>query len=387
MAVIDSGVDAAQPQLAGAVTGGPDLVPGPGRSTTDCSGHGTMVAGIIAARPARGTGVVGIAPGAHILSIAQSTPARPGTATTLAKAILAAVAARVSVINISAVATASTPALTRAVDAAEAANIVVVAAAGNLAERGNPITYPAAYPGVLAVGAVDQSGTRAPYSETGSYLGVVAPGVNIIGLGSGGRGDAEWQGTSFATPIVSAEAALIRADDPSLGARGVVHRIESTAHHASGGYNRQVGWGAVDPVAAVTVGLPRDAAQAATGVPAGLLPAQAGTSAASPPARRDLALEVALAAIVAVALVAGAALTLPRGRVRRWRPAGASLATVSDPGGGPGPALGEAPAGPPARPPAEPSPGPTPGPSPGPSSGLPSGQPPPALPRSTAGPG
>lgn len=259
VAVVDTGVDANTPQLAGAVLPGQDSSTAGGTPGTDCLGHGTFVAGIVAAHPAPDTGFAGVAPDARILPVRDTTTENRGSAADMARGIRAAADAGAGVINVSASTNVDDPALRSAVDYAHHRDCLVVAAAANNAERGNPVPYPAAYPGVLAVGAVDASGAVAPFSQTGGFLGLVAPGVDVISIGPGGPGQWQQSGTSFATPFVSGAAALVRSYRPELDADQVRQRLEATATRP----DVQVpdtahGWGTVNPYAAVTSVLPGD---------------------------------------------------------------------------------------------------------------------------------
>ncbi|MEY9878236.1 membrane-anchored mycosin MYCP [Streptacidiphilus sp. MAP12-33] len=268
VAVIDSGVDDANPQLKGAVRAGQDFLKGgsnvTGGSTTDQVGHGTMVAGVIAARPdpEKKTGFEGIAPGATILAIRQNDGQGGATEDTLAAAIAYAVSQKADVINISQDLTTkqgqpyqgitATSKLAVAVQHAVAAGVVVVAAAGN--ENLSLPTYPAALPGVIGVGASDRNDERADgFSETGRSVMVAAPGVDIVSTVPGG-GQCVDSGTSFAAPYVAGVAALLREEYPrsKWTAAQIATRIEQTAIRTDPGWNPYIGWGVVDPVAAVT---------------------------------------------------------------------------------------------------------------------------------------
>ncbi|RAG86560.1 type VII secretion-associated serine protease mycosin [Streptacidiphilus pinicola] len=266
VAVVDSGVDDQNPQLKGAVKAGQDFLKGQsnvtGGSTTDQVGHGTMVAGVIAARPdpQKKTGFEGIAPGATILSIRQNDGQGSATEDTLAAAIDSAVSQHVDVINISQDLTdkqgqpfqgiTSSSKLYQAVERALAANIVVVAAAGN--ENLDKPTYPAAIPGVIGVGASDRNDERADgFSETGKSVMVAAPGVDIVSTVPAG-GQCVDSGTSFAAPYVAGVAALLRQEYPKWTEAQIATRIEQTALRTDPGWNPYIGWGVVDPVAAVT---------------------------------------------------------------------------------------------------------------------------------------
>ncbi|MFE2292331.1 type VII secretion-associated serine protease mycosin [Streptomyces sp. NPDC059452] len=271
VAVIDTGVDVKNPQLTPAVDAkaGINLLPkdlktedgrkvkrGKENGTTDEVGHGTKVAGIIAARPAKGTGFTGLAPDATIIPIQQNDADGNGTAESLATAIHHAVdKAKARVINISqdtADAVAPSEKLRRAVDHALANDVVVVASAGNDGGDGNvKKTYPASYEGVLAVASSDRNNERAYFSQTGDFVGIAAPGVDMISTVPDGGHCAD-NGTSFSAPYVAGVAALIRAKHPDWTRQQIVAQIQQTAERSVAGHDRHVGWGVIDPVRALT---------------------------------------------------------------------------------------------------------------------------------------
>ncbi|WP_319685164.1 type VII secretion-associated serine protease mycosin [Streptomyces sp. AK02-01A] len=258
VAVIDTGVDNANPQLTSAVdaSAGADLLAG-GKSdgTVDEVGHGTKVAGIIAARPRAGTGFVGLAPEATIIPIRQNDEKSSGKDTTMAKAIDHAIAERAQVINISQDTTKPLTAdsdLGRAVRRALDKEIVVVASAGNDGMDGKlKNTYPAAFDGVLAVASSDRNNERAAFSQSGEFVGVAAPGVDIVSTVPG-NGQCVDNGTSFSAPYVAGVAALLRAKHPGWKAHQIVAQIEQTAERSVNGRDSFVGWGVIDPVRALT---------------------------------------------------------------------------------------------------------------------------------------
>ncbi|MFD7030787.1 type VII secretion-associated serine protease mycosin [Streptomyces sp. NPDC059917] len=257
VAVIDTGVDRANPQLASAVDigAGKDYIdPKGGDGTTDTVGHGTKVAGLIAARPQEGTGFVGLAPEATIIPIRQNDDKETGKADTLAAAIRHAIAQKAQIINISQDTTlpmAEDSDLGRAVKEAVAADIVVVASAGNDGMDGQKRkTYPAAFPGVLAVASVDRNNERAAFSQPGPFVGVAAPGVDMVSTVPG-FGQCVDNGTSFSAPYVAGLAALLRAQNPQWTAPQIIWQIEQSAERAVNGRDDYVGWGVVDPVRAV----------------------------------------------------------------------------------------------------------------------------------------
>jgi type VII secretion-associated serine protease mycosin len=271
VAVVDSGVDA-NPQFGDRVIPGPDLVAGtkPGIPPgADCVGHGTAVASIIAAAPVPGVRFTGVAPAARILSVKISgTEAFPTSVTP--QGIMDAVQFGADVINLSLATPDDVQALRNAVGYALRHNVVVVAAAGNDVqqastdgEEGTGPFYPAAYPGVLAVGAVGPGGVLAGFSDRYTPVAVTAPGVNVTSAYPGtfpAAYDPVQNGTSFAAAFVSGVVALVRSAHPGLNAAQVVARIEATAHGPAG---PGTGHGMVDPVRAVTAVLPAEQASAA----------------------------------------------------------------------------------------------------------------------------
>jgi type VII secretion-associated serine protease mycosin len=321
VAVIDSGVDAVTPQLAGAVAAGADMLAG-GDGREDCKAHGTAVASIIAARPAPGAGLRGLAPDATILPVrvseateASATAAGSGGVAELTAGIRAATAhrPRPTVINLSISTTSDNPGLRAAIAEAIAADIVVVAAVGNDHARGDPTPYPAAYDGVVGVGAVGPDSTRVASSQAGSYVDIVAPGTQVVGaLPTGGHG--VFEGTSFAAPFVSATAALIRARWPALHQVDVVRRLLATADPAPGS-SLEYGHGVLDPMRALTeVVVGTDPLPVPEPIPAAV-PVVASSSTPSP-----MALGVTVALVAGAVGLAAVAIALPAGRRRRWRP-------------------------------------------------------------------
>lgn len=299
VAVIDSGV-AAHPRLAGRLDDGGDYILGE-TALADCEGHGTVVAGIIAAAPAHGTEFVGVAPEARILSIRQgstfyevqvSDPQRPGKTrsalvgdtTSMARAIVTAVQRGATVVNISEAACYPSADvvggpipdrdLQAAVRYAADHDVVVVAAAANTTDNcgqngDGPVSTtvsPAWFDSdVLTVAATTTgTGEPAPFSIRGPWVDVAAPGTEIVSLAAAGGLTATLtspagtrstiQGTSFATPYVAGLVALVRERHPQLDAREVIARIEQTTHDTwgTGGHNNAIGHGVVDPMAALT---------------------------------------------------------------------------------------------------------------------------------------
>ncbi|HEY8532429.1 MAG TPA: S8 family serine peptidase, partial [Micromonospora sp.] len=142
-----------------------------------------------------------------------------------------------------------------AIEYARRKNVVLVAAVGN--KPNDPIIgYPAAYPGVIAVGGVDQHGQHVSFSVTGKEVDIAAPAVDIVSTGTGGR-YSRIEGTSYATAIVAGAAALIRARYPDLSADEVAYRLLATAvDKGPKGRDEQYGYGVLDIYAALTAELP-----------------------------------------------------------------------------------------------------------------------------------
>ncbi|WP_422749841.1 type VII secretion-associated serine protease mycosin [Mycobacterium sp. WMMD1722] len=299
VAVIDTGV--ARHRLLRHLLPGGDYV-STGDGTEDCDGHGTLVAGIVAASGDWS----GVAPDAAILAIRQSSNkfgavqdagvTGYGDVQTLAQAIRAAADLGATIINVSSVACVAADPDQGALDdralgaalayAVDVKNVVVVAAAGNVGGGQCPgqnptrtaqpdwqnvasVASPAWYDDlVLTVGSVDGDGAPSPFSLAGPWVDVAAPGEGVVSLDPDGEGLVDRQfdddgaagktiaGTSYAAPVVSGIAALVRSRWPHLTARQVMARIESSAHRPPTGWDPVVGAGVVDLAAAVSGGAP-----------------------------------------------------------------------------------------------------------------------------------
>ncbi|MEV0718320.1 type VII secretion-associated serine protease mycosin [Asanoa sp. NPDC050611] len=258
VAVIDSGVDASHEDLAGQVLPGKDLVkPEGGDGHTDPVGHGTTVAGLIAGRSDDDNGVMGLAPNAKILPVrVLDADNRYNDAMIVARAVRWAVDSGAKVINLSLGGSGTSPALAAALDYAFARDVVVVACTGNvLPQATTNVWYPAREPGVIAVAGLEkETDVLWNGSITGSATVLTAPATDLVGAKTGGF----WRvrGTSFAAPLVSAAAALVRSRWPSMPAGEVVNRLITTADDLGApGRDDTYGFGRVDPLAALTTQL------------------------------------------------------------------------------------------------------------------------------------
>jgi len=306
VAVIDTGVTRG-PRLPN-VTGGGDYVADTD-GLVDCDGHGTLVAGIIAGQPGP-DGFAGVAPAAQILAIRQTSakfaPRTPGPDPesaqntidigSLARAVVHAADLGAGVINISAVvcvaadAVGDQQALGAALRyAAVDKDAVVIAAAGNSVPGGvaggracvsnsndwsavSAVSVPSWWqPYVLSVGSVTDAGQPSAFTMGGPWLGIAAPGEDVVSVANGDGGLANGlptergqlapiSGTSFSAAYTAGVAALVRSRFPDLSAAQVIHRLAATAHSGARAPSNLVGAGTLDPVAALTWQLPDDAA-------------------------------------------------------------------------------------------------------------------------------
>ena len=240
VALLDTGVQASQPDLRGVVVPGGDTTGAGTNGMTDDNypddGHGTAMAALIAGQGLQG-GPVGIAPAVKILPVrigGLNSVELGGSAATIAAGIRYAVDHGAEVINMSLggpglSASDCDPAIQDAVAYALEHNVVVVASAGNNAKLLNPPIEPASCAGVLAVGAVNPDLTLWPDSEQQPYVAVAAPGNQVGFLGLDGKYFPDGYGTSSSSAFVSGEAALVRSRYPSMPWYQVVQRIINTA--------------------------------------------------------------------------------------------------------------------------------------------------------------
>jgi type VII secretion-associated serine protease mycosin len=267
VAVLDTGVDGSHPDLSGQVLPTKDFIGfGAKQGARAWARHGTAMAGIIAGHghgPGGEDGILGIAPEAKVLPvrvILESTDparkqARASKGGALAAGIRWAADHGADVINLSlgddSASAHPEPAEDEAVQYALAKGSVVVASAGNGGEDGDHISYPAAYPGVIAVAAVDQNGTHASFSTRHWYASVSAPGVGVV-IADPDRKYYKGWGTSAASAYVSGAVALLRSALPKLTPAQIKKLLTDTARNApQGGRDDARGYGFVDPQAAL----------------------------------------------------------------------------------------------------------------------------------------
>jgi len=257
VAIVDSGVEADHQDLIGSVLPGKDYVTPSDDGRIDPNGHGTHVAGIVAAHVNNGLGIDGAAPDVRILPVRVLDANGAGIASNVAKGIIWAADQGARVINLS-LGGGKSAGLEQAIQYANAKGDVVVAAGGNNGQAGNAPMYPAAYPDAIAVAAVDSNLAHPAWGNTGNYIDVSAPGVGIVSLwGTSPTAYADASGTSMATPYASAEAALIIAETPSLTAERVKQIMESTATDLGPGRVDPIfGYGLINPTAALLAAQP-----------------------------------------------------------------------------------------------------------------------------------
>ena len=266
VAVIDSGVQASHPDLAGQVLAGQyflhsddggSVFSGPG-GTTDGNGHGTHVAGIIGAVAGNAAGVTGAAPGVDILPVQVLCPDGGGFSSDVANGITWATNNGADVINLSLGGSGQSQAELTAIQYARSQGVVVVASAGNSGNGSNAPSYPGAFDEVIAVAALLNDNTKAGYSTTGSYVDVAAPGgtgtssaTGVLSTWNNG-GYVALSGTSMASPHVAAAAALVRAAHGFTTHSDVCNQLIRTADDLGAlGADSSFGNGRVDPLEAV----------------------------------------------------------------------------------------------------------------------------------------
>jgi subtilisin family serine protease len=224
VAVLDTGADRSHPDVGSAIVGGLDVLGG-GSATADPAGHGTSVAGIIAARTNNAVGEAGVCWVCRILSVRILDAKGAGTADVAAAGIVRAADRGARVINLSFGGPAQAQVLADAVKYAGSKGAVLVAAAGNSGVT--TAMYPAAYDGVISVGGVNERNGLYPWSNRGPWVRVTAPGCNVA---TALRGTYEnFCGTSAAAPVVAGVAALALSAKPALSPAKVLDALVRTA--------------------------------------------------------------------------------------------------------------------------------------------------------------
>ncbi|WP_329343117.1 S8 family serine peptidase [Streptomyces sp. NBC_00663] len=307
VAVVDTGVSEKASGLAGRVTA-------VGDAGSDCVGHGTFAAGLIAAAPEAGAaGPSGLAPRARILAVRGTDERGDATAQRLADAIRRAADEGAAVIYVGRALADGKAVLSAAVAYASKKDALVVAplAPDALAKdqsgelvKPEPWYWPAAAPGVLAVTDFGPDGKRPENAPVVSGADLAAPGDGVVGIGPAGKGHYIGSGASLAAAHVAGAAAQVRARYPELSAAEVSRRLTEAAYPA--------GPPRLDPYAALTAVLPETSGTVPT-------PGVAVVPAAASVEPRNRALVVAAGSAGLVALVVAAAVVIPRGRARGWR--------------------------------------------------------------------
>ena len=349
VAVIDSGVSASHPDLVGQVLAGQNFSGLPGGATTDVDkdSHGTAMASLIAGtgKGLNGQGMYGLAPGVKILPMrivgqgANEAAYSANYSPQLAEAIRAAADSKAQILSLSQGQMEDVANVRSAVEYALGKGKLVVAAVGNNAKIGNAVNYPAGYPGVAAVGSSNQQGGVASYSEYGSEVDFTAPGDNMYNACVGSTDYCYSSGTSDATAIFSASAALLWSAHPSWTANQVLRVLKNTASQGStpGAQDPHFGYGIIRPRIALTS--PGDpgpanvnpltsqatdsssatpsasaAAPVASGTPAVSTPASAAPQVAAKKSSSSTGLFIGIGACIVVVLGAVAAFIVTRRR-------------------------------------------------------------------------
>ncbi len=248
VAVVDTGVDSSTRSLRGQVLPGKDVSGAPGDETRDDVGHGTTMAELIAGSGDGGT-LKGLAPGAEIIPIRSNLKGVRGATrdVTGAEAIRAAADSDAQIINLS-VAGAPHPTTKRAIDYAVKKGKLLLSGTGNDAQEENRENYPASYSDVVAVAATDKTAEVADFSNYGQHTVLAGPGVEIPAWCDGKKEEyCIDEGTSAATAIASASAALIWSHHPDWTANQVIRVMIKTAGLKSDKPSKYLGFGEVRP--------------------------------------------------------------------------------------------------------------------------------------------
>lgn len=251
VAIIDTGVNANLPDLQGQVLDGKNFSGEPGDAHTDADGHGTGMAALIAGTGKRGsdTGAYGLAPGAKILPIRVGGKYFKDGSEIMAAALRYAADSDARIINISRGSPGRSEDEERAIAYALSKGKIIFASVGNTGDKGNAVEYPSATPGVIGVAALNQEGVTAKWSQHGPQVDLAAPGVDMVAACPGRTGTCQSDGTSDASAVASASAALIWSVHPTWTANQVTRVLINTAGGTGTAEKRNdyVGYGAVRP--------------------------------------------------------------------------------------------------------------------------------------------
>jgi len=266
IAVVDTGADVLAPTIAAKKPITWNVASGTS-TVHDNVGHGTFVASLAAGGISDPAGMLGFGGQAQLMIVQANRGGAGFTDVDEANAIVYAVDHGANIVNLSLGGPQTSATERGAIDYATSHGVLLVAAAGNSAEQGNPVMYPAALIGRsgLVVGAAGADGTRASFSTMGKYVDVLAPGVDVLGalatgissgfftpaVTPGASGEYGYgSGTSYATPEVAGAAALVWAANPKLDAAGVAATIEGTAS-GDGAWTTDLAFGNMNVAAAV----------------------------------------------------------------------------------------------------------------------------------------
>ena len=256
ISIVDSGVDLGHPDLKAKLLPGYNSVEA-GKQPMDDMGHGTHVAGIAAASTNNGEGVAGLASNCKILPV-RVLGSRAGSAATIAEGLVWAADHGADVVNMSLGFYDENETVAKAAQYALSKNVVLVATMGN--NNLEKKRYPAAYPGVIAVGSTDKADQKSTFSNFGAWMSVSAPGTDILSTFPtypvGIQGPAKYavlSGTSMAAPLVTGLCGLVRSKNPGMTPAAVKQLLESTAVDlGDAGADKNFGNGRIDAYAALS---------------------------------------------------------------------------------------------------------------------------------------
>lgn len=249
IAVLDTGVDVNHPDLANSISKTWSVI-NHNDNAADSHGHGTHCSGIITANN-NTIGMVGVAPQTKIIAIKVLGDDGSGTMAGVAAGIRFAIDNKADIISMSLGGPEGDPVLHDAIKEAYNKNIPIICAAGNSGDRGT-VAYPARYPETIAIGALNYKNLRAEFSQTGTKLDFMAPGVDILSTYIGGY--RVLSGTSMATPWVAGVVALMIAKHRKIGGQTPLHTVENVREHLSktaldletAGKDNKTGFGLID---------------------------------------------------------------------------------------------------------------------------------------------